>query len=856
MSSLGMTIYPDGNVAPNKSKSPTMNRGGAKSSRYKSTGDGRYSVGVSPRPEARSTRNRLAQQAEAVARYLWPDGKVVNGEWRIGNVQGDTGQSLGVILTGPKAGQWKDFDTGEGGDLLDAWMAAYGVTLSQSVRDASVWLGMAVTDPVPVARAKAPKSVKTLLTVPDGVDGVTRFIYTDKDGHPVMCSRRVELGGGKKRFELWGRTADGSGWQQNLDHAPCLRPMYRLSEIIGSALPVIFHEGEKAVEAAISAKLHGTHTTTSNGAASPAKSDFGPCKGLEVVICPDNDEPGEKYAAKVSWLAMDAGASSVRVFNLPGLPPKGDVVEWLELGGTPEQWSKLLASAEVAMPDADKEAVSNDEWPGPIALPAGLLPVSAFDGNLLPDSLRPYVMDVAERMQCPPDFPAIAVIVSLATLVGRNCGINPKAHDDWLVVPNLWGAAVGRPSLMKSPALEQGMRPLGALIAKAGEDYKKELAKYEGELELFTGQKKAWKSTLQKAGKDGLDAHDLLGEVPQAPDHPKEIRYRTNAGSTECLIKLLNENPNGLLLFRDELVGWLKSLEKSGKEGDRQFFMEAWNGSGASFDYDTFTHGHMHCESLCLSILGSIQPGPLSRIVAAAGKGGGGDDGLVQRFQLFVYPDAGGKWRNVDKWPDTPARQKLNTLFGAIKKMPFPSPEEEGIVPSLHFTAGGQVVFDGWRERLETQIQQEDDPMLEAHLAKYRSLMPSLALLFHLAKVADMGVDLTPVTKGEAIRAVAWCDYLETHARRIYGMGKLTEVEGAKGLLKHLVDGDIELPFTAREIYRKGWSRLSTPDEVDVALSLLEDHHWVTTHQIQTGPRGGRPTATYLMNPKAMGGGQ
>ncbi|MFQ5508373.1 MAG: DUF3987 domain-containing protein [Leptospirillia bacterium] len=430
-------------------------------------------------------------------------------------------------------------------------------------------------------------------------------------------------------------------------------------------------------------------------------------------------------------------------------------------------------------------------WPDPVSLPHGLLPVMAFDGDLLPDSLRPYVMDVAERMQCPPDFIAVAVMVALATLVGRRCGIRPKRHDDWLVIANLWAAVVGRPSLMKTPAIASGMRPLDRLIARAMEQFKAEMTAYLVAVELFAGRKKAWQDELRKAGKEGNNADHLLQDVPQPPPEPVEVRYRTNSGSTECLISLLNQNPNGLLLFRDELAGWLKNLERSGREGDRQFYLEAWNGSGTSFDYDTFAHGHLHCESLCLSVLGSIQPGPLSHMIAAAAKGGGGDDGMVQRFQLFVYPDVSGRWKNVDQWPDTEARRRLNALFDRLEQMVFPSPEGGEDIPALRFTMGAQELFDDWREDLETRIRCESDAMLEAHLAKYRSLMPSLALLFHLAETAANDRGLEPVSVDAAAQAAAWCEYLESHARRIYGMRALAEVDGAQGLLRHLKAGDV-----------------------------------------------------------------
>jgi putative DNA primase/helicase len=110
-------------------------------------------------------------------------------------------------------------------------------------------------------------------------------------------------------------------------------------------------------------------------------------------------------------------------------------------------------------------------WPDPLPLPSGLPPVMPFDFDLLPEALRPWIADVANRVQCPPDFPAVGAVIALATVVGRKIGIRPKRQDDWLEVPNLWGAIVGRPGVMKSPALRAAMNPLTRLEAIASEGY-------------------------------------------------------------------------------------------------------------------------------------------------------------------------------------------------------------------------------------------------------------------------------------------------------------------------------------------------------------------------------------------------
>lgn len=84
----------------------------------------------------------LANQAEAVAKYLLPNGKKDGTEWRCGDVSGSAGKSMGVCISGTKAGVWADFATGEGGDLLDLWRSVNGCDLVTALKAAKQWLGI------------------------------------------------------------------------------------------------------------------------------------------------------------------------------------------------------------------------------------------------------------------------------------------------------------------------------------------------------------------------------------------------------------------------------------------------------------------------------------------------------------------------------------------------------------------------------------------------------------------------------------------------------------------------------------------------------------------------------------------
>ena len=132
----------------------------------------------------------------------------------------------------------------------------------------------------------------------------------------------------------------------------------------------------------------------------------------------------------------------------------------------------------------------NNTWSDPQPIPNDLLPVESFDLEMLPASIRLWVADIAERMQCPLDFVAVGSMVALAAVIGRKAGIRPKRKDDWLVIPNLWGMVVGRPATMKSPAFSEVLKPINRLVATAKKQYDQQMIEYEIQTQLAEYSKK------------------------------------------------------------------------------------------------------------------------------------------------------------------------------------------------------------------------------------------------------------------------------------------------------------------------------------------------------------------------------
>jgi twinkle protein len=114
-------------------------------------------------------KRMLADRVQSVAEHLLPNGRKEGQEWRAGSTAGEKGQSLGVHLTGDKAGIWQDFSTGEGGDLLDLWVAVKGGALAGALDDARAFLGVSRAEPYRVPQRSFTRPAKPPCSAPKGL---------------------------------------------------------------------------------------------------------------------------------------------------------------------------------------------------------------------------------------------------------------------------------------------------------------------------------------------------------------------------------------------------------------------------------------------------------------------------------------------------------------------------------------------------------------------------------------------------------------------------------------------------------------------------------------------------------------
>lgn len=470
------------------------------------------------------------------------------------------------------------------------------------------------------------------------------------------------------------------------------------------------------------------------------------------------------------------------------------------------------------------------DWPTPDELPSALPPVMAFDLDLLPEVLRPAVADTADLMQVPPDFLAVSYMVSAAAALGLTVSIAPKARDrSWLVPPVLWGALIGSPSTKKTPSLNKATSPLKVIEANLLSAHTAKMRQFEGDVAHF-------EQLIKVAKKQGQP-------LPPRPVEPIAERLLLNDATYQATGVALRGSPRGVLLVMDELTGWLTSMDSSSQESSRAFYLAAWNGTEA-YRFDRIGRESFIVDPLAVSVLGGIQPNKLESYTRSAIQGRG-DDGLLQRFQLAVYPDQNLHWNLVDRMEDHAAQTaaanaiiRLRTLtaddFGAKRLLSGEA--------YLQFDPEAQQAFNSIYGALEGSSRSGSlEPTMEAHLGKFPRLIAVLALVIHLT---DGGVG--PIPLNVVFKAVRWTTYLKSHALRIYGSPTSRTTKAAKALGSKISDGKLSDGFTVRDVTRHGWRDLTANGDVESALDLLENKGW-----LRRLPEAniGRPTTAYAINP-------
>lgn len=306
-------------------------------------------------PDVEDVRARLHASPRSFIDWLFSGRAYIHkNQARIGNVQGEAGNSLAIDLA---TGLWKDHATDEGGDLISlyrAWAGYSGnadfvLSLKEIARDylgdpveieKPAWSSLTRQDPLTrIAEQKAklgtrPRDENLQLGAP-----VATYTYFDLHGKIIASVVRFEPDGTResKTFRPWCyKTIEGqTKW---VPGAPDLRPLYRLPDI-ATTNHVVLTEGEGKADALAAVGIPAT--SAMQGAKAPLdKTDWSPLAGKTVTIWPDNDEPGFKYGRDVAERLIVLGCTVQGVTPPEGVTLKWDAVDCISDGRDPHELIK------------------------------------------------------------------------------------------------------------------------------------------------------------------------------------------------------------------------------------------------------------------------------------------------------------------------------------------------------------------------------------------------------------------------------------------------------------------------------------------------------------------------------------
>lgn len=307
----------------------------------------------------------LPRLEDLLTRWL-PGGRVEAGEYVCASLEGGQGRSCSVNLD---TGAWGDFATdAKGGDPISLWAAIRGVKQGEAARELARDLGLETDKPARNNRRRI----------------VAAYDYLGADGKLIFQVTRWE----PKTFTQRRPNGNG-GWIPSVKGIELVP--YRLPEII-QAKAVFIVEGEKDAEAL--AALGLAATSNAQGAGKWRAEYNRHFAGKRVCILPDNDDPGRKHAHDVAR-QLHGLAEVVKVLELPGLPPKGDVSDWLAAGGTRESLVEMVKAAPVWEPSAE---VPSDQETAEDAQDKGK-PIRLINGAMS------AAVDACEAILARPDLP-------------------------------------------------------------------------------------------------------------------------------------------------------------------------------------------------------------------------------------------------------------------------------------------------------------------------------------------------------------------------------------------------------------------------------------------------------------------
>lgn len=698
---------------------------------------------------------------------------------------------------------------------------------------------------------------------------ITHWVYANTDGAEEFRVARFNLPGGtpgkkpEKQFRPFHQTP--GGWVMADPPGPL--PLYHLSEVM-TATVVVLCEGERAAD--IARSLGYIATTSAHGSQAVKSTDWTPLCGKTVVAFPDNDEAGENYIKDaVAILHSLAVPTTVKTVKLPDLPPKGDIVEFVEArraAGKDDAAIKMEIDGLIAAAQIDARATAVVEpvdlaWPEPKPLHtstrAPAFPINtAFPPGLA--DLRDYIKAVATAQQVAVDLPAMTLLPIGGVALAQKWQI--RLSQQWVEPGAYWTLTLAESGERKSRTLSIMRAPLDRWQQQEAERLRPLIAAARTTREIMEEQLKELKKKAKKGGPAAEEAKASAIRLAQeiAAFHiPTAPQLVVTEPTTEALADILADNQEraAVLSAEADAIEVVLGRYSDGKTPN----MGVWlcGHSGDPYCAPRTSRPSRDLKHPILSVGFIIQPDSVQGMFTnrlARGKG------YLARF-LCSFPDSPIGYREMEP---VPIPEHLERAYSAAirRALELKIPERP---TDLVLSPEAHQMFLAFREAVEKQLRPTGEL---ANLRDWGSKLPGgiarIALELHVLEHAYAGTldRITDSISAETMAAaLEWAPYLIDQQMVVWGYIGIDHDTVVAGKILAWLQRTGVASFTRRDLHTaiRDTRHVQVVEDVDGPLALLVELGYIVREPEAPGhpKRPGKPASpVFAVNPRWDRGAQ
>lgn len=396
----------------------------------------------------------------------------------------------------------------------------------------------------------------------------------------------------------------------------------------------------------------------------------------------------------------------------------------------------------------------------PVSVPKIKKTALTFPVDIYPPEVQEYLISSEKTLSLSLDYMGCAMLWLISLSVGNLFRVEVK--KGWFEKGVVWLCLVGRAGVGKTPSISQITAPLEKINNR-------EIKRFENEMQKFTAFDR-----LTKEEKTQTE------EVKK----PNRGQFIVNDITLEALVDLHQNQKKALGVFKDELAGWFKDMNKYRQGSDFEFHLSSWSGKSVAMNRKTATSSFV--QHPFIPVLGGIQPSILDKF--------NGEDfsesGFLDRL-LISYPDL-----TIDKYNEEELApglieghfDRMLAFHKILEDLIDYDSEGEVIETDITLSKDARAVWiKAFNEITAQQNSDSESEFFKSMLPKQKSYIPRFALLLHVFSVAnDEEEDLYQVSAASMKKAVKLSKYFINHAKRV--KGETQESQGARDAFKGKTD--------------------------------------------------------------------